>query len=785
MPTVSPPLVISRGPDFGRLRRTLAVSLESSRVFRSVAVMEKVSDICGTLSTAVGAASPREWDGTTEAQGGAGEAHRRWPEGRSVQGAGKATAVPPGLGLRGLFGLAAAWGGAEGFWPMGQANKLRDCPAVGRGITGVECGRNRGVVYDCPAECPHCPWSPANYGDFLEIDRGIDRKTVAFFLNTVGEREGIRRLQDVANLEGLDDIDPDGEMAVHAASCREFFFRDVEPGRRLFDVWRESGWRGLVKDEPFLAGFGAGVRVALIEVVRVVDGQTVECLDLFGDPGKVLVFCDRGLAASARPFDRYLAWACRYPFFERMLGVAVPIPGAFSDARAEVLDAVGRLGGPAGGEGLADWLGCHFMELAAQIGEDHRVSLRRRLAGSDFKECLAVYRWRDGAVDLGLEGRVDFDLAGPDAGERERLGDHLNYVWLRTGESAKWEDRLPEALRRVPGTPGEPVWGHLLVFPDRVEARAMAGAFFGPMREMVEEFFGGKLEFEREFVADRAKEKWGGDAEEGQGVAVTTNYFRERPADMAAVLKQDFDARMRALMDKGIPALGGLTPREAARSAESRGVLRDWAKGCLSSMESMRESQGLDLGLDWMLEELGLEDLKTARGPVAPARGGWWRVLDSEEASEAMRAAIANAQSPGMELYPEVVEFWQGIGKDLLKRKEKEILVECGDFLVDALVPEGLEPAPVAYNDMVFRVGEVLGDLGYDPGTQPGEGRDHGAFERLLGASVQPALLGRFAELALLMHEETFKGRKVDPEPLFLTLVQLEAFMRAMRQTAL
>jgi hypothetical protein len=34
-----------------------------------------------------GAASPREWDGTTEAQGGAEEAHRRWPEGCSGQGA--------------------------------------------------------------------------------------------------------------------------------------------------------------------------------------------------------------------------------------------------------------------------------------------------------------------------------------------------------------------------------------------------------------------------------------------------------------------------------------------------------------------------------------------------------------------------------------------------------------------------------------------------------------------------------------------------------------------------
>ena len=35
------------------------------------------------------------WDDTTEAPGGAEEAHRRWPEGRSEQGASKAKVIPP------------------------------------------------------------------------------------------------------------------------------------------------------------------------------------------------------------------------------------------------------------------------------------------------------------------------------------------------------------------------------------------------------------------------------------------------------------------------------------------------------------------------------------------------------------------------------------------------------------------------------------------------------------------------------------------------------------------
>jgi hypothetical protein len=49
-------------------------------------------------------------DDTTEAQGGAEEAHRRWPEGRSEQGASKAKVVPPDFEMRcRASGLAKSW----------------------------------------------------------------------------------------------------------------------------------------------------------------------------------------------------------------------------------------------------------------------------------------------------------------------------------------------------------------------------------------------------------------------------------------------------------------------------------------------------------------------------------------------------------------------------------------------------------------------------------------------------------------------------------------------------
>jgi hypothetical protein len=54
------------------------------------------SRFCGEVSESHSTPSVLEiWVRPTEAPGGAEEAHRRWPEGRSEQGASKAKADPP------------------------------------------------------------------------------------------------------------------------------------------------------------------------------------------------------------------------------------------------------------------------------------------------------------------------------------------------------------------------------------------------------------------------------------------------------------------------------------------------------------------------------------------------------------------------------------------------------------------------------------------------------------------------------------------------------------------
>lgn len=77
------------------------------------------------------------------------------------------------------------------FWGliMSKAGKRRFCPAVQREISPAECGDNRGSRYACPAECAFNPFAPANYTDFLELEKNVDGKATEWLARDRPELE--------------------------------------------------------------------------------------------------------------------------------------------------------------------------------------------------------------------------------------------------------------------------------------------------------------------------------------------------------------------------------------------------------------------------------------------------------------------------------------------------------------------------------------------------------------------------------------------------------------------
>jgi hypothetical protein len=493
---------------------------------------------------------------------------------------------------------------------MGKIDKFRECPAVGRRIKPVECGKNRGKNYACPPECPHCPWAMANYDDFLDIEGAIDTKTIGFFIDVVGKDSSREKLRVDAT-----DGSQEGVLIFQSACYREFFHRELEPGKRLYDLWREAGWKGLTRDEPFVAGFKAKVRPTLLEVRRVIDDLQVECVDLLDESAGVFVVCDRGMAKGALQFQCIMGWVAAYPFFSRMHGSAYTLPPGDEPRLDFVRRHVREMGGPKTGP-ISDWLFENFHELHGHIMEECQKSLKAMFRNTDFKECVAVYRLTARPEDLMLDGREDFEPTDPNEESLKKHGHHKAYVWLRAGQSQRWESELPEAMRGGRGGPGLPIWGNLRVFPKRVEITALSENHFRPMQKMVEALFGDILVFDKESVSDLAKQSWPeGESEmpAKRHLAVSTSLVPEGIEDVGEMMQEVFRSHYKKFLDDRIPALKNMTPREAAKRPEMRDRLVTLMKGHLQTMDGHSKKDGRHYNIDWVLDELGLGEMKVPR----------------------------------------------------------------------------------------------------------------------------------------------------------------------------
>ena len=61
---------------------------------------------------------------------------------------------------------------------MSKASKMRDCPALGRGISAADCGEQRQSVLKCPAECVYNPFRPDHYAQLLDLENRVDAKSL-------------------------------------------------------------------------------------------------------------------------------------------------------------------------------------------------------------------------------------------------------------------------------------------------------------------------------------------------------------------------------------------------------------------------------------------------------------------------------------------------------------------------------------------------------------------------------------------------------------------------------
>jgi hypothetical protein len=501
---------------------------------------------------------------------------------------------------------------------MAKASKRRTCPALGREISPADCGEDRNRRIACPAECEFNPFNPANYALLLEIEDRLDHKTMARLADDVDDRAALARETQAA-------LDGESGHAMHAYMvCKIFFDRDAA-GLSCAQRWEKVGYAGLRNDERALFAAKTRMRVAALEIRRVVDAQFVEAVDLLAPERGTMRFLDRSLAARATRFATIIAWIFPLPHFWRLSGSAIILPDMGGPAPEEVVaETIRHLGVPEGDEAARQrWLAENFVRIDASILATSEARRQLMLDGIDGEWCEGIYDLAKSAAQLELALRGEAEVGRDQLADTERdAGFTEAWAWF--------DDSKAKDSTTTPG--GRQLLGSVLVAKGRCQIQAMGRARYEELRRRFEAKCGALVRFTGERRQDHVAQLAGAQnkpadtalvpprlLENPQQVNLATSHIAgPGPGETIEALKRRImDESLRRFLDDPIPALDGRTPRAAAPDPDLRPKLVRLLKARVRALDEENLRSGRTDDINWLIRELGLSEIDI---PAPPQR---------------------------------------------------------------------------------------------------------------------------------------------------------------------
>ena len=499
---------------------------------------------------------------------------------------------------------------------MSKASKKRFCPAEQREMSSAECGEGRGSRFACPAECAFSPFASANYRQLLELEEQVDKLCLDRLAGDVADPAALRRdMQRAMSAKSI--------HSLHSLIVWRLYFEPDANGLSCAQRWERAGFAGLKNDARVLLRAKLNLRIALIEIRCVLDDERTEVVDLLDTEPQPFIVRDRGLASSAARFATGLTWLYTLPHYHRLFGSAVLLQEVQGcEPREVVAEIVRHLGGPTEEAGMRRWLAEHFMRFDAALTAVAVGRRRLMFASIDAKFGKAVYELRAPFAECAghLETMVDIGDDHLDPGE-QREGFAEARTWFSGPED--------EAITRTTAG-GEPVLGRVLLGQAHWRVEAMGGAKLAALRRKFEAHMGARVKFTGERLDDYGASM--AEKEPKTDLSLVPPRLLENPQvihlgtsrvptpignkSRAEVEDELFAAQDRAFLDDKIPALNGHTPREAARDPKLRPLLVRLMKSRVRSTDERNLETGRHDDVNWMLRELGLDEINF---PAPPA----------------------------------------------------------------------------------------------------------------------------------------------------------------------
>jgi hypothetical protein len=457
-------------------------------------------------------------------------------------------------------------------------------------------------------ECTFNPFGVNSYDSWLGLDAQWQEKSQEYIASALDSYN----LDAEVRKYGLPDFQGEPQRFANIVPFflhSKLFLEPFHSDKCLADFWERQEWPGLNNDEQVMMRYRRSSYPAIVEVQEQSNDTAVRCTDLLDEKRGAFIVYDRTTARTAARFTRMLTWVCHYPHYSRIGPVGVIIPHG---VEGELLSQLRRR---AAKEGLspADYLSGHFLESCGLIRKIHQRGMDRMIDNLDVNEWTGVYDLQAPMEEIQalLDVKPDFEHAEP---TRDDGPEAVCYTWFRRGESQDPEDLMPDFMRSSDGTRTGTV-GRLRLFPDRLEIVTMGEQKFRFARKMIEKSGGSRIRFRSESEKDikrelreHMKERTPDDSAGDIGVGTEDRLPLELQRELMSRFYED---HYRKFLDEAVPALSGMTPREAARDAKMRPALLALMKDHLHGIDARNRAEQLDIDIDWVLDELGLDELKT------------------------------------------------------------------------------------------------------------------------------------------------------------------------------
>ncbi|HEU4728536.1 MAG TPA: antitoxin Xre/MbcA/ParS toxin-binding domain-containing protein [Kofleriaceae bacterium] len=455
-----------------------------------------------------------------------------------------------------------------------QRKGKRSCPALGGAICSQCCGQHRLAEIVCPSDCVYLGGlsmigSPERAASaFTEADYASAWEKLKAHL------QGASAFRNAALTRCFDSPEEPAQWEVELAVGYLFYGHRDAGHRRLVDHFLALRGRWLSPGEVAAMMALQRAWASLFEVVSVQTGTGMELRDLLS--GETVRVRDVTASSQARKWDVTFAWLFPVADHIEMTGAACQVPRQHVERVRRAIDdelvnmRVARPGVPDRELiGAVTWVVLHALRAALRELPGPELVTRD---GQKLELCRARYAISDERAVRARLAEVP-DLEATDAG----------YTWLRA-------EADPDG--------GRTVLGHVRVSTDAVVLETMAHDRLERGKQMLEQALGAMLTHREDTVQphDAAFGGPGGRSIHARG------HVPDR--EERALIGEYLQGHYGRWIDEPLPALGGATPRETARSPAGRLQVEELVKDIENTSLAMAGGDAVDFTA--LRRELGL-----------------------------------------------------------------------------------------------------------------------------------------------------------------------------------